>query len=277
MLPNDADSVRVAQIAAGTAETDHGMPGRGDPDPRPGAGAGRARRARAGPHLRPGRPRDDRDRPARPPGRGHRRGQAGDHHGRPVRARRRARRRSPATSWSSATTSTTVAADVLDRLLGGGGELVTLVAGAEARRGWPSAAPPTSRSSTPLSTSWCTTVARSATRSSCRRRVTRSAAVITLDSPVETVLGDAVKTKRKAHRRGPRPRHRRRPAAPLPAPLRRDRRADRGRATSGEGQLLTVVGEIAQQRASRPTTTAAPAARPTASRPCSAPTGRRCG
>ena len=61
-----------------------------------------------------------------------------------------------------------VATEVLERLLGGGGELVTIVAGAEgppdlaarARgRGW--------RSSTRMSTSWCTTVARSATRSSC--------------------------------------------------------------------------------------------------------------
>ena len=47
----------------------------------------------------------------------------------PVRAGRRARAWSRATSRWSATTSPTVAADVLDRLLAGGGELVTVVAG----------------------------------------------------------------------------------------------------------------------------------------------------
>ena len=45
-----------------------------------------------------------------------------------------------------------VAVDVLDRLLGGGGELVTLVAGADGRRTSPSAARRTSRSTTPTST-----------------------------------------------------------------------------------------------------------------------------
>ena len=39
-----------------------------------------------------------------------------------------------ATSWSSATTCRGRRRDVLDRLLGGGGELVTLVAGARRRR-----------------------------------------------------------------------------------------------------------------------------------------------
>ena len=108
-----------------------GRPGRGDPHPGAGAGPRRARGPRAGPQLRPGRPRDDRDRPPRPPRRRHGRG-----------ASRRSRwpaRASPATSWAwsratsrwSATTSSAVAVDVLERLLGGGGELVTVVAGGE--------------------------------------------------------------------------------------------------------------------------------------------------
>ena len=65
--------------------------------------------------------------------------------------------------------------------------------------------------------------------------------MITLDSPVATVLGDK-KKKRERHRRAARPAHRRRPAAPLPAPLREDRRADQGRRSSSEGEMLTVVG-----------------------------------
>ena len=62
-----------------------------------------------------------------------------------------------------------VAADVLDRLLGGGGELVTIVAGADDADG--ALADPLRRlrrgAAPALSTSWCTTVGRSATRSSC--------------------------------------------------------------------------------------------------------------
>ena len=54
--------------------------------------------------------------------------------------------------------------EVLERLLGGGGELVTLVSGAGRRRPGRSAARSTSPTSTPMSTSWCTTGARSATR-----------------------------------------------------------------------------------------------------------------
>ena len=57
-----------------------------------------------------------------------------------------------------------VAIDVLDRLLAGGGELVTLVARRGRRRTWPTGRRPGSSRSTPMSTSWCTTVARSATR-----------------------------------------------------------------------------------------------------------------
>ena len=82
VLPNDADSVRVARDRGPHRRERRRHPGRGDPDPGPGAGAGGDRRPRAGPQLRPGRPRDDRHRPARPARRGHDRGQAGDDDGR---------------------------------------------------------------------------------------------------------------------------------------------------------------------------------------------------
>ncbi len=75
--------------------------------------------------------RDDRDRPPRPARRGHGRGAAGDDDGRPVRARRRARRDRRRLRGRRVTTSTRSPRDVLDRLLGGGGELVTLVGGAD--------------------------------------------------------------------------------------------------------------------------------------------------
>ena len=58
-----------------------------------------------------------------------------------------------------------VALDVLTRLLASGGELVTLVRGQRTPATSPTARRPGSRSSTPMSTPWCTTVARSATRS----------------------------------------------------------------------------------------------------------------
>ena len=59
-----------------------------------------------------------------------------------------------------------VAADVLERLLGGGGELVTLVARATTATASPATCDGVRRgAATPMSTSWCTTGARSATRS----------------------------------------------------------------------------------------------------------------
>ena len=66
VLPNDGDSMRVAQIAASTAQTDHGLRSRRHPDPGadPGPGGGRGARART--HLRPRRHRDDRHRPPTP-------------------------------------------------------------------------------------------------------------------------------------------------------------------------------------------------------------------
>ena len=163
---------------------------------------------------------------------------------------------------------TEVAEDVLGRLLGGGGEMVTLVSGARRRgrragrdlrrlargappdcrrrgvRRWPGALPAPGR----------------------RRVGARS--VIDLDSPVETVLGEP-KDKRaqrpqRADRRGARPADRRRPAAPLPAALPRDRRAHRARRAS---RRASCSRWSARSPTSRVNTyqTAAPAARPTAS------------
>ena len=57
-----------------------------------------------------------------------------------------------------------VAVEVLERLLGGGGELVTLVGGRRGQRPRRSAARSTSPTATPMSTSWCTTGGRTATR-----------------------------------------------------------------------------------------------------------------
>ena len=73
--------------------------------------------------------------------------------------------------------------------------------------------------------------------------------MIDLDSPVESVLGEPKAKQAKRARRiteGLGLAHRRRPAPPLPAPLRRDRRADRASTTCTTGELLTVVGEIAE-------------------------------
>jgi DAK2 domain fusion protein YloV len=85
LLPNDRDSIPVSEAAAR-------RPRRGHPHQRAGPGTRRAGRARAGAHVRAGHPGDDRGRAACPVRCGHRRGQAGDDHGRPVRARGRPRR-----------------------------------------------------------------------------------------------------------------------------------------------------------------------------------------
>ncbi|UUZ59865.1 DAK2 domain-containing protein [Nocardioides sp. B-3] len=87
VLPNDADSVRVAEIAARTAEES------GEIRVEVVASQARVRGLAAiavhepGRTFGPGRPRDDRHRAPRPPRRHHRRRQAGDDDGRPVRAR----------------------------------------------------------------------------------------------------------------------------------------------------------------------------------------------
>ena len=145
-----------------------------------------------------------------------------------------------------------VAADVLGRLLGSGGELVTLVSGADdadgalaaglQRAGW--------RRTTPLSTSWCTTGGRSATRcwSPSSRASGRGEAVISLDSPVETVLGAAKGKKVQSRNEGIVDRLGLRTVGDLLHHFPR-RYLETGILSAldelREGQLLTVVGEIA--------------------------------
>ena len=75
VLPNDPDSIGVAEAAAHEAE-EQGIHVVVDPDPRPGAGHRRARGARAGPPPRQRRRADDLGRPRRPARRGHGRRQA---------------------------------------------------------------------------------------------------------------------------------------------------------------------------------------------------------
>ncbi len=146
-----------------------------------------------------------------------------------------------------------VASEVVERLLAGGGELVTIVGGTsdEPRPGL-GARPRTSRSTTRMSTSWCTTVARSAIRSSCPSSEGRSSdpggdRLITLESPIATVLGDQT-TKRKRiveglglETVGDLLRH-------FPRRYVKTGRADRRRRRSSVGQALTVVGEIVRAR-----------------------------
>ena len=161
-----------------------------------------------------------------------------------------------------------VATDIVDRLIGGGGELVTLVAGRRGRR--------------PRRALRATYVERAAPACRCRgvrrwpgalsapdgRRVVRSSMTgITLDSPVAAVLGDAARSGTRSSK-GLGAAHRRRPAAALPAPLPQDRRAHRRSTSLEDGQLLTVVGEIADSETT-PTRTGAPVGRPTGSTSCS--------
>ena len=188
ILPNDADSVQVAQIAARTATEDEGLRNRGHPHPGPGAGPRRSAVHEPGRSFR----QDVLEMTATARHARHGavtiamtaidRGRAGG---------RRARRDRGDFAVVGADLFG-VATEVLDRLLGGGGELATIVAGAPAGDGptlptWPGAAP--GGWSTTMSTSWCTTVGRSATRCSCPSNEP-GAAMISLDSPVATVLGD---------------------------------------------------------------------------------------
>ena len=166
MLPNDPDSVRVAEIAARTAEGDHGL--RVAVIPTQAQVQGLAALA----VHEPGRTFDQDVLEMTATARHARQGAV------TVAARQAITMAGPCepgdvlgvVAGDFAVVGQDlygVATDVLDRLLGGGGELVTIVAGADdaagalgrpaARRG--------SRSTTPLSTSWCTTVARSATSS----------------------------------------------------------------------------------------------------------------
>ena len=234
--PTTPTRSRVAQIAARTAEETDEHPGRGHPDPRAGAGPGRARRPRARPHLRPGRPRDDRHRPARPPRRGHGRGQAGDHDGRPVRARRRPRRdrrrlrgRRRRTSTTSPPTSSTGCSAAAASWSPSSPAPRTRTARwpSAARRGVEEHAPDCRRRGVRR---W-----PGALPAAGRRRVAgERRPVISLDSPVADRARRAPRTRPSARAivEGLGMRDRRRPAAPLPAPLPQDRRAHRGRRAS---------------------------------------------
>ncbi len=85
----------------------------------------------------------------------------------------------------------TVATDVLERLLArrrGAGHHRRVAP--TTATDWPPGAPPSSRSVTRMSTSWCTTVARSATRSSCPSSDPEPRQMISVDSPIAAVLGD---------------------------------------------------------------------------------------
>ena len=155
--------------------------------------------------------------------------------------------------------------DVLDRLLGGGGELVTLVAG---DRGRPDLAAGLrgvgARSSHPD--------VDVVVYDGGQERYPLLVAVeyrpieqehprmISLDSPVAAVLGAKHSQKRKRIVEGLGLHDRRRPAAPLPAPLRRTRGAQRARASSRRASMLTVVGEVVRSEVKQPTPTGAPAA-----------------
>ncbi len=92
LLPNDADSVRVAEIAARTAEQEGEVRVEVIPSLAQVQGLAALAVHEPGRTFDAGRPRDDRHRPARAARRGDRRGPAGDDDGRAVRARRRARR-----------------------------------------------------------------------------------------------------------------------------------------------------------------------------------------
>ena len=127
-------------------------------------------------------------------------------------------------------TSTTVAADVLERLLAGGGELVTIVAGQGgadlARR------PPTAWSS---ATPHVDVMVYDGGQDALPAPDVRRIGPVELDDRDRLDAADR-RGRRQGHQaqadgRGPRPPHRRRPAAPLPAPLRQGGRADPGRAS----------------------------------------------
>ena len=141
---------------------------------------------------------------------------------------------------------------LLDRMLGGGGELVTLVARrATPRPGWPT------RSREHVARALA--VRRGPGLRRAGSRTTRcwwgsSDVRATLDTP----LAKAAWSGRRPRRRWTkalRPAHRRRPALPLPAPLRRARRAHRHRASLDVGEQVTVLAQV--QRRRRPADAAA--------------------
>ena len=177
---------------------------------------------------------------------------------------------------------TEVAEDVLGRLLGGGGEMVTLVSGADDADGALAAtcAGMAGGDSTPLSTSWCTTEARSATRSSSPS--SSRAAGGSVDRPRLTRRvgarrgqGQEGPVALRGHHRAAGPPDRRRPAAPLPAPLPGDGLADLARGAPGGPAAHRGRRDLELARAG-PTATGVPAGWPTGRRSCSAPRARRC-
>ena len=112
VLPNDRDSIAAAEAAARTAREESGVRVAVIPTTAQVQGLAALAVHEPGPALRAGRPGDDGRGPARPLRRRHRRGPAGDDHGRAVRAGRRARRDRGRLRGRSATTCSTVATDV---------------------------------------------------------------------------------------------------------------------------------------------------------------------
>ncbi len=272
VLPNDADSVRVAQVAASTAETDHGLRVAVIPTQAQVQGLAALAVHEPGRAFDAGRAGDDRHRPPRPPRRGHRRRPAGDDDGRPVRARRRAgrdrrrlrrRRRRPVRRWpprSSTGCSAAAASWSPSSAATDAGELAARAAA------WVDGEPP-----------------------ACRRRGVRRrpgalpaaavgrvrsggvAAVITLDSPVDDGP--------RRHQGQGRRRSRRASACAPSATCCATSRAATSRPAAltkledlEQGQMLTVVGEVAGSEVKTYTRPPHRPHRPTASRPCWPPT-----
>ena len=243
----------VAEIAARTAEDERRRPGRGDPDPGPGPGARRARRPRARPH-----------------------------------ASTQDVREMTATARHARHGAVTVAAKQAITMAGPcePGDVLGVIAGDFAVVG---ARP--RHASRPTSSSGCSAVAASWSRSSSgeggadlaercaavrrgapprrrrrglRRRASRATRCWSASSESEARRDHPGRRRSpassarspqeaQARRGGPRHRHGRRPAAPLPAPLRRDRPSSPRSVTPVDGELLSVVGEVSScESASRP-------------------------
>ena len=262
MLPNDPDSVRVAQIAASTAEADHEM--RVAVIPTTAQVEGLAALA----VHEPGRTFDQDVLEMTATARHARQGAV------TVAAKQAITMAGPCEPGDVLGAIggdfvvvghdlTEVAHDVLNRLLGGGGEMVTLVSGADdeggalaqacerlargaapdcRRRGvrrWPGALPAPRRR-------------RVGSRSSDRPRLSRRVGARRRE-------GQEGPVPQRGHHRAARHRDRRRPAAPLPAPLPRDRLALHARGARGGPADHGGRRDLVARRAG-PTRTAAPAA-----------------
>ena len=134
-----------------------------------------------------------------------------------------------------------VAGIVLDRMLGSGGELVTLVTGADADQGLAEAVADRLRAVRPEVDRVAVRRRAAALPAAHRGRVS----VVDLQSPLVKLVGDKTAKALDDQARHP---HRRGPAAPLPAPLRTARRADRPvgpagrRGGHGPGDESSAVG-----------------------------------